>query len=714
MLAARMARGRVVDCACGIGYGSDFLRKQAAVEAYLGVDPSNEAVGYALENYAGPGVEFCIGTLEALPCPDASVDTFIMFETLEHTVKPEFALASVRRCLKSGGLLIGSVPSAEYEALCEETYGPNPYHLQRFTKGDLETLLGRHFDAVRMFSAEFVLGTLICPLPNIFDAENSAARIVTAASNEEMVSGSLLFVAGDVARVEEALRDFGSTKKFFAGLPKVLLDQEEVEPIRKAFYLTEAAVAERDEAIAAQGEMLEARWATMQSMDAVIAAQHEALNAVVSSVGTKCQEAICQALRPDTNAATPFVDMAFSLALFTERLYRAARTEGVQDLFFFAREGQPLKEMFDFRQSLHSGADRIRTHYLKVSRRSTFLLSLGPLGEETFDVLFRQYRRISILDFLKSLDLDEYAPPLASALGLAPAALDAGSDDLPNDTRFCALLQLDLFRQIYEEQRTARSTAFERYLRQLLGGGPLPPVLHVVDVGWKGSIQDNLHNWLRKVHGDTAQIEGYYLGLVATGAMSSTNRKTGLLFSNIGGHTPGFNIFNENRALFEIVLHADHGSARRYVMDEYGAPAVIEDAFEESTMIGDKVSPVSRPIIAFFRRIAATAAAVPLSDAQLLKSALKRHSRMVFHPSREEVDWVFSVSHVENFGVFEESRFGRSSASVSLPDKAAFTWNLISRWRQRELGFWPWLTIRTRALPGLNTLYCLFRQWQRN
>ena len=133
-LASRLARGLVVDCACGIGYGSEMLCGQEAVDSYWGIDPSDDAIDYARANYARPKVEFSIGTLEENPCLESSVDIFLMFETLEHTVDPDAVLRSVRRCIKPNGLLIGSVPSAEYEALCDQTYGKNPFHLQRFSK----------------------------------------------------------------------------------------------------------------------------------------------------------------------------------------------------------------------------------------------------------------------------------------------------------------------------------------------------------------------------------------------------------------------------------------------------------------------------------------------------------------------------------------------------------------------------------------------------
>lgn len=746
MLAARVARGSVVDCACGIGYGSKILRQNERVSSYLGVDPSLEAIDEANAQFNAPTIKFQLGALESLPCPVASIDTFVMFETLEHTENPALAIASVRKHLASNGILIGSVPSADYEFMCEQAYGPNPYHLQRFSSVELAELLKSQFECVRLFSAEFLLGTLVRELPSDFDNEQG----LIVADKSKTIAGSLLFLAGTEASVVEALDNFGGYPQFIAGMPKVILDMEEVEPVRTAFFRAEAMINERDQAIAGQAKMLEDRWSAIQSMEVmlnernkVFAAQTRLLEdsmleiesmkiisikrdqffseqsqfnqAVTTSLATSFQlcnpKAVFEKLAA-TKHGTPFVELAFSLSLFIYRLYHAAQTDGVRDLFFFAREGQQLKKMFDYYQSLHGNSEVIQTHYLKVSRRSTFLLSLGALELEDFSVLFRQYRRISLLDFLKSLDLDEYTRSLTSALEISENELTLIREDLPTDSLFQKLIQLELFRQIYEEQRAARSNTFEIYMKTLLKSDVLPDELYVVDVGWKGSIQDNLYKWFRKAQGETARLKGYYLGLIAKGAISSQNLKSGLLFSNINRFTRGFYTFNENRALFEIILHADHGSARRYILDEQNYPLVIEDDFNESPMIIKNVRAVSESIIQFFYEITAMVTCAVFSEQDLLRMSIKFHRRMVFAPTDKEIEWIHSVSHVENFGVFEESWFQSSRNSPDLLKKLLFTWNLVRHRRSSELGFWPWLTIKNSALPGVSGLYSFFRRGQ--
>ena len=91
---------------------------------------------------------------------------------------------------------------------------------------------------------------------------------------------------------------------------------------------------------------------------------------------------------------------------------------------------------------------------------------------------------------------------------------------------------------------------------------------------------------------------------------------------------------------------------------------------------------------------------------------LRSLARIRLAPGPAEIDWVLSVSHVENFGVFEQSTFGRKNGLPSLADRLRFTRDVLRRRRPAALGFWPWLSIREHALPGLAMLYGLYRRHQ--
>lgn len=406
-----------------------------------------------------------------------------------------------------------------------------------------------------------------------------------------------------------------------------------------------------------------------------------------------------------------FPELAGSLFFGIERLHCALVEEGIQQVFFLSREGQPLKRMFDIYQK--ETAAQISSYYLEVSRRSTFLPSLAPLREENFDRLFRQYRRMSMLDFLSSLGLGEYASELAQALGLPKGMELLREDDFPTSENFVSLRQLQQFADLYESERRSRRDAFITYLSEL-SGGKLPDRLAVVDVGWKGTIQDNLFALLCR-DGDTSvrAIKGYYVGLVANGAAGPGNEKYGLLFSAVGARSPGFHVFNENRALFEVLLAADHGSIVSYAVDASGCARPIRGEFEEEDMLLAKVFPVQSHLFAHFQGLVNEMAAGGQYSQMPFDKVVRAHARMVFSPTQREREWFSSVFHVENYGVFERSYFSAPSGQPGLFDRIGFLLWLIRRRGRGALGFWPWITLNERGGALWAAAYAAIRRRQR-
>lgn len=131
--AATHARpGRLLDIACGVGYGTRRLGDRADVEA-LGVDLSEEAIRYARQRYAAPRVQFAQG--DALTFEDSDgFDTIVSLETIEHVGQPRALLANLTSLLRPGGVLIGSVPVTPSVDI-------NPHHRHDFTARSFRAML---------------------------------------------------------------------------------------------------------------------------------------------------------------------------------------------------------------------------------------------------------------------------------------------------------------------------------------------------------------------------------------------------------------------------------------------------------------------------------------------------------------------------------------------------------------------------------------------
>ena len=141
--AARWARGRrVLDVACGEGYGAALLALGAA--HVTGVDVSPASIEHARRTYAGvPNLEFVPASCASLPLDPASFDLVVSFETLEHIHEQEAFLAEVARVLKPDGVLVLSCPNRlEYS---DKRAFANEFHVKELYREELAALLARRF-----------------------------------------------------------------------------------------------------------------------------------------------------------------------------------------------------------------------------------------------------------------------------------------------------------------------------------------------------------------------------------------------------------------------------------------------------------------------------------------------------------------------------------------------------------------------------------------
>lgn len=112
--ATQYARGRVLDMACGVGYGLPIVKKKAgnAVDELIGVDVHRESIAYAIENYWQPKMDFLEGDCLDLSLKDkiGQFDTIISMETIEHLEDDQRFIDNLVSLIKPGGIVIISTP----------------------------------------------------------------------------------------------------------------------------------------------------------------------------------------------------------------------------------------------------------------------------------------------------------------------------------------------------------------------------------------------------------------------------------------------------------------------------------------------------------------------------------------------------------------------------------------------------------------------------
>ena len=117
---------------------------------------------------------------------------------------------------------------------------------------------------------------------------------------------------------------------------------------------------------------------------------------------------------------------------------------------------------------------------------------------------------------------------------------------------------------------------FSEYISEFLDND----ILNLVDVGWKGTIQDNIQKSLPKLN-----IRGYYLGLIFNDYnFVQKENKTALLFTDYPNKSLGFDILYRNFGFYEEIFVADHGPVIGYEKKGNGIIPIF-DMYEKHTNI---------------------------------------------------------------------------------------------------------------------------------
>ena len=155
-----LAGRRVLDVACGEGYGSALLSEVAAT--VVGVDIDAATVTHARTNYASrANLSFLEGSITALSLPPASVDAIVSFETVEHldAADQRLMIAEFAHVLAPGGLVLLSSPNRpEYSDA--RSYA-NPFHRHELDRDELAQLLDPEFPAQRWYRQRRYFGSAL-------------------------------------------------------------------------------------------------------------------------------------------------------------------------------------------------------------------------------------------------------------------------------------------------------------------------------------------------------------------------------------------------------------------------------------------------------------------------------------------------------------------------------------------------------------------------
>lgn len=346
-----------------------------------------------------------------------------------------------------------------------------------------------------------------------------------------------------------------------------------------------------------------------------------------------------------------FPEVPVLLYAFTEKLYEQLIKEDFKQVVFCSKEGFFLKQLFDLYQKKYIGEEIVESRYIKVSRRSTYTPSLKPLRNEKFDILFRQYKDISVEQFLKNFHFtDSQRKQILSEIDIK---IDRVIKDFHKSKWFKKVLNSKTFKKYYEIYRQNQKKLFQKYLEAEISSNKFKKLVFV-DVGWKGTIQDNIYRFFN----GEKEVSGKYLGLLfqPESVISYKNNKEGLLFTN-NPVSKNIQVYSRMTSLFEILLAAPHGSAKLYKQEGTKVLAITEEIELEEQRYRKEIGPLQEQYLQIFQEILD----IRMLDHHKISSYQNLldifMARIQFTPTKKELKFFADTEHYENFGLFEYTRF---------------------------------------------------------
>jgi 2-polyprenyl-3-methyl-5-hydroxy-6-metoxy-1,4-benzoquinol methylase len=167
---AQLVKGKwVLDLACGEGYGSYILAKQA--EYVVGVDIDEQTMHHARSKYPKSNLTFLMGSILKMPISSKKkFDVIVCFEAIEHISDHETLLSEVKRLLKKDGIFIVSSPNkVTYTDIPQYD---NPFHEKELYFEEFEELLKKYFNHTHFLGQKIYTGSHIWNISTEKQSEN--------------------------------------------------------------------------------------------------------------------------------------------------------------------------------------------------------------------------------------------------------------------------------------------------------------------------------------------------------------------------------------------------------------------------------------------------------------------------------------------------------------------------------------------------------------
>lgn len=288
------------------------------------------------------------------------------------------------------------------------------------------------------------------------------------------------------------------------------------------------------------------------------------------------------ALSLGIQAAPMFIGFALWIA-------EQAVLQKLERLYFFTREGEFFHKVFCtiFPQGRLFGHDLPPADILAVSRLSTFAPSMRDASIQEMSRIWSLFKvqSVSGLFITLGVDIGRFSE-LLDTLSLKETDVITDPESSPELRR---LFETPAFAEAVENSLASQASILQSYLKQC--GVYECNRVGIVDIGWRGTIQDNISLLVPAVH-----FHGMYLGLRRVINVQPGNAAKEAYVTDENTTSAPNSLFT-NFAAMELLCNSPRGSVVGYTLDDGHAKAQRHVDKEENAAYDEFVKPFQEGVL---------------------------------------------------------------------------------------------------------------------
>jgi predicted HAD superfamily hydrolase len=370
----------------------------------------------------------------------------------------------------------------------------------------------------------------------------------------------------------------------------------------------------------------------------------------------------------------------------------------VDTIYFFTREGIFLKEIYDLvTENDPYFSTYPKSELLEVSRLATFGPSVELFTTDNLMRLWNQYSVQTPQAFCASLNIDNTeSKVLFEGFGFK---YDKIIKYPWKNSNFLKLLESSRFKSIVNKYIMPQRNNLLSYLHSKgLNQGQSASM--IVDLGWRGTIQDNISYLV------TEHIHGCYLGLFPYLNKQEKVSKSGWLFDN---NIDPFDWSNHEVGPIEMLFNSLGGSAVGYVNIDGNINVLKKEELSEDAVFYKYTQYFQNGIKAVLHNIVDYVSIHALDSSDLKQISRQIVNSLLTNPPSKFAEAFFDLTHNETFGTGKyqkmeiSSDFIKELGSKHGSDLHSFVSHFMSEIRWKE-GFFNIESIHNSIISVQNDL----------